>query len=146
MPALAAAPEEADPSAGEADAPPVPGPASEAYVVNASETLYSIARKLGVSVEDLRRWNALESNQIQAGQKLAYARLQTSRGAASRPAPGAAPAWPGATAVDKRFYVVKSGDSLWDISVKFRSTVAKLKELNGRLPPVLKPGTKIRVQ
>jgi LysM repeat protein len=47
---------------------------------------------------------------------------------------------------EKQYYVVKAGDSLWDISVKYRSTVQKLKDLNGRLPSVLKPGTRIRVK
>jgi membrane-bound lytic murein transglycosylase D len=47
---------------------------------------------------------------------------------------------------EKQYYVVKAGDSLWDISVKYRTTVQKLKELNGRLPAVIKPGTRIRVK
>jgi LysM repeat protein len=47
---------------------------------------------------------------------------------------------------EKQYYIVKAGDSLWDISVKYRSTVQKLKDLNGRLPSVLKPGTRIRVK
>jgi len=47
---------------------------------------------------------------------------------------------------DKQYYIVKAGDSLWDISVRYRSTVQKLKDLNGRLPSVLKPGTRIRVK
>ncbi|MDB5102520.1 MAG: hypothetical protein JWP91_209 [Fibrobacteres bacterium] len=47
---------------------------------------------------------------------------------------------------EKLYYVVKAGDSLWDISVKYRTTVQKLKELNGRLPSVLMTGTRIRVK
>jgi membrane-bound lytic murein transglycosylase D len=47
---------------------------------------------------------------------------------------------------EKQYYIVKAGDSLWDISVKYRSTVQKLKELNGKLPSVLRPGTRIRVK
>jgi membrane-bound lytic murein transglycosylase D len=47
---------------------------------------------------------------------------------------------------EKQYYVVKAGDSLWDISVRYRCTVQKLKDLNGRLPPILKPGTRIRVK
>ncbi len=47
---------------------------------------------------------------------------------------------------EKVFHVVKAGDSLWDISVKHRTTVQKIKDLNGRLPTVLKPGTRIRVK
>ncbi len=49
-------------------------------------------------------------------------------------------------AEEKQYYVVKAGDTLWDISTKYRTTVQKLKDLNGRLPPVLKPGTRIRVK
>ena len=40
----------------------------------------------------------------------------------------------------------EDGDSLWDISVKYRSTVQKLKDLNGRMPSILKAGTRIRVK
>jgi membrane-bound lytic murein transglycosylase D len=47
---------------------------------------------------------------------------------------------------EKQYYIVKAGDSLWDISVRYRSTVQKLKDLNGRLPSILKPGTRIRVR
>ena len=47
---------------------------------------------------------------------------------------------------EKQYYIVKAGDSLWDISVRYRSTVQKLKDLNGRLPSVLRPGTRIRVR
>jgi LysM repeat protein len=47
---------------------------------------------------------------------------------------------------EKQYYIVKAGDSLWDISVRYRSTVQKLKDLNGRLPSVLRPGTRIRVK
>jgi membrane-bound lytic murein transglycosylase D len=61
---------------------------------------------------------------------------------------GSAPAREDAPASreEKQYYIVKAGDSLWDISVRYRSTVQKLKDLNGRLPPVLKPGTRIRVR
>ncbi|MDB5051116.1 MAG: hypothetical protein JWO30_4187 [Fibrobacteres bacterium] len=47
---------------------------------------------------------------------------------------------------EKVFYVVKDGDSLWDISVKYRTTVQKLKDLNGKLASVLRPGTRVRVK
>lgn len=47
---------------------------------------------------------------------------------------------------EKQYYVVKAGDSLWDISVKYRTTVQKLKDLNGRLASALQPGTRIRVK
>ena len=42
------------------------------HTVIPGETLYSITRSLGVSEDDLRHWNNLESSRIQAGQKLKY--------------------------------------------------------------------------
>ena len=62
-PALAPAPEK---PAAPAEAPARP----DTHVVRKGETLFSIARTYEVSVEDLRRWNALKSNKVQAGVRL----------------------------------------------------------------------------
>ncbi|MCS6794451.1 MAG: LysM peptidoglycan-binding domain-containing protein [Raineya sp.] len=40
------------------------------HIVEAKETLYSIARKYNVSVKDLQTWNKLENNDIKLGQEL----------------------------------------------------------------------------
>lgn len=40
------------------------------HIVEAKETLYSIARKYNVSVKDLQMWNKLENNEIKIGQEL----------------------------------------------------------------------------
>jgi len=42
----------------------------ENYLVQTGETLYTIAGKLGVSIDSLRNWNGLESDQLKIGQKL----------------------------------------------------------------------------
>ncbi len=50
-------------------------PGKKHHVVAPGETLYSIARRYGLSVDDLRRINHLSQDRpIQAGQKLAVAR------------------------------------------------------------------------
>ena len=153
------------------------------YTVVAGESIFSISRSLGVSEEDLARWNGLVGNRIQAGRKLKYLAPRVGKepaqgiaaadgpeasdadqaGDARSPAaraghlsPVAAAGFMGAGRAsreekpakreEKQYYIVKAGDSLWDISVKYRSTVQKLKDLNGRLPSVLKPGTRIRVK
>ena len=41
-----------------------------AHEVGAGESLYSIAKKYGVSISDLRRWNRLKSNDLSIGQEL----------------------------------------------------------------------------
>lgn len=43
---------------------------AEIHVVEASETLYSISRTYGVALEDLKKWNELEGNEISIGQEL----------------------------------------------------------------------------
>jgi membrane-bound lytic murein transglycosylase D len=119
------------PAASQAEAvPPAPaGPAKKVHLVKPGETLYSIAREHDTDYQSLIAMNGLGADaRIFPGQSLTVA------------------ANAGRAADDKNYYVVKDGDSLWDISVKFRSTVAKLKELNGRLPPILKAGTRIRVK
>lgn len=67
------------------------------------------------------------------------------RTAALKSVAASGPKTPG-TKEEKQYYVVKPGDSLWDISVKYRTTVQKIKDLNGRLPTAIMPGTRIRVK
>jgi membrane-bound lytic murein transglycosylase D len=59
---------------------PAPGSPSEAppesperpasHTVAKGETLFSIARQYGVSIDDLRRWNGLKGNKVQLGARL----------------------------------------------------------------------------
>ena len=45
-------------------------PTDSAYTVQSGDTLYSIAQRFGVSVEELQRWNGLEGTGLQIGQAL----------------------------------------------------------------------------
>jgi len=47
-----------------------PQSSSITYSVRRGDSLYVIARKYGVSIEDLKRWNQLTSDKIKPGQKL----------------------------------------------------------------------------
>jgi membrane-bound lytic murein transglycosylase D len=49
---------------------PAPEEASKTHTVQAGDTLYSISRQYGVTVEQLRDWNDLPDNTIGVGQKL----------------------------------------------------------------------------
>jgi membrane-bound lytic murein transglycosylase D len=44
--------------------------ATKTYTVKSGDTVYSIAQKHAISVDDLKRWNSNMSDQIQSGQKL----------------------------------------------------------------------------
>lgn len=131
------------------------------YTVASQENLFSISRKLGVDEDDLREWNNIQGNRILAGQKLKYVSTKKNGDSAdSKPnmiksetpvklAGVKAPVPDGGikkTADEKEFYLVKTGDTWWDISVRYQSSVPKLKSLNSQLSPILKAGTRIRVR
>jgi lipoprotein NlpD len=81
-------------------------------VVQQGETLYSIARRNGVAVEDLARWNGLKPPYtIYPGQRLALGQAGSARGAtaatrtvvAPKPATSAPPATPSAAPASSGF-------------------------------------------
>lgn len=85
------------------------------YTVKNGDTLSAIAKRSGVSVDKLVKWNNIKNkNVISAGQKLTLR------------APAAA-----ATPSANKTYTVKSGDNLSTIAAKNGTTVAVLQSLNG---------------
>jgi len=81
------------------------------YIVSKGDTLYSIAKKYNITVNQLKEYNNLKTNTIKIGQVL---KIPTKSDETS----------PYST------YVVQKGDSLWSISRKFNTSVNELKTLN----------------
>ncbi len=95
------------------------------YRVKNGDYLGKIARRYGVRVSQIKRWNGLRNNNLRIGQRLTiYPRkpVVDSKPKASK------------TTVNtkgKRTYVVKSGDTLWSISQKFSGvSIQNLKDWN----------------
>jgi len=87
---------------------------SNTYIVKAGDSLYSIANKYGVTVDELKSANNLTSNILLVGQKLTI---------------------PGGK--ESVYYVVKAGDSLYSIANKYGVTVDELKRSNGLTSNIL---------
>lgn len=105
------------------------------YKVKYGDVLGLIAQRYKVRLDDLRKWNNLRGNMIRTGQKLTIWVIPSSRTQAS-----VAPV----TATPGNIYVVQDGDTLWDISRKFKGlTVEKLKTLNNLKDNQLSPGMKL---
>jgi membrane-bound lytic murein transglycosylase D len=105
------------------------------YKVKYGDVLGLIAQRYKVRLEDLRKWNNLRSNMIRTGQKLTIWVIPSTKTQAS-----AAPV----TSSTGNIYVVQDGDTLWDISRKFKGlTVEKLKTLNNLKDNQLSPGMKL---
>ena len=91
---------------------PTVSPSGNTYTVASGDSLWSIANKFGVSVNELKNLNNLTSDVLSIGQTLII--------------PVTEPQAPTGTIT----YTVVSGDSLWTIANKFGVTVDELKNLN----------------
>ena len=96
--------------------------------VRSGESLWVIARRYGLGVRELQRMNGMGSNDlIRPGQRLV---IETGR----QPPPAAQPVR----------YVVRRGDSLWNISRQHRVGLSELMRLNGLDDKsVLRPGQEL---
>jgi membrane-bound lytic murein transglycosylase D len=110
--------------------------AGEVHVVKRGDTLSSISRAYGVSVNKLRRLNNINGNLVRIGDRLALAEE-----------PSAAQAKRVATVVGAgQTYRVKSGDTLWSIAQRHKVTVDALRQHNGLSgSTVLKPGQTLQI-
>ena len=99
------------------------------YRVRSGDYLGKIARKYGVRISQIKRWNGLRSNNLRIGQRLTiYPRNPT---AVSKPVVSKNESKKVVNIKGKKTYKVKSGDSLWSISQKFSGvSVQNLKDWN----------------
>jgi len=105
------------------------------YTVKRGDSLSSIASRHKVSVDTLRAHNKLRGNLLHPGQVLFIPSSNANL--------YAAPAIKQPTAT---VYTVKRGDTLWDISKRYRISVASLSRYNGITKnAALHPGQKIRI-
>jgi membrane-bound lytic murein transglycosylase D len=109
-----------------------PAPGSRAYhIVRRGETLSSIARKHGVTIRSLARWNGMKStDMLRAGRKLV---LRASVAQADVETEG-----------DKTTYTVRRGDTLSEIARRFRVSVTQLVSWNGlSRRGIIRPGQRL---
>ena len=92
----------------------------DTYTVKAGDTLYSIANKYGLTVNELKQLNNLTSDILSIGQVLNISNSNTS--------------------LPSNTYIVKSGDSLYSIAKKYGITVDALKSANGKTSNLLSIG------
>lgn len=95
------------------------------YTVKSGDTLYGIATKYGVSVDDIKRANNLSSNLLQIGQKLT---IPSSSGGSG-----------GTT------YTVKRGDNLYNIAQKYNVSVSAIMNANNLSTTLLQIGQVLKI-
>ena len=104
------------------------------YTVKSGDTLSGIATRHGVTVNQLKQWNGLTSNNIKVGQKLKLNSSSTSAASAAT------------SSGDYTTYTVKSGDSLYSIAKNYSGVSAQdIMNFNGMSNSNIKPGMKIKI-
>jgi membrane-bound lytic murein transglycosylase D len=116
-----------------------PDVVTDRYTVRPGDNLGAIARRYRTSVDAIKRLNSLGSNLIRIGQVL---RVPSRGGVETPPASAAAAAAAGETVT----YTVRSGDTLFQIAQSFKTTVDKIKAVNGLASDILYVGQKLTVE
>lgn len=136
------------------------------HKVRKRETIASIAKKYGVDVEDIKRWNKMKRNAVKVGQSLAIkivteqavtedkSILADASASSSRPAieqePQRQTEKKSEESVTKksssRYHTVRKGESLNIIASKYRgATVNKIKKANKLKNNKIHPGQKLLI-
>ncbi|MFZ8832307.1 MAG: N-acetylmuramoyl-L-alanine amidase [Thermodesulfobacteriaceae bacterium] len=115
--------------------------AEKTHQVKPGESLEKIAKKYGVTVEDLKRWNNLKSDVIRAGEVLIIkdkekAKKETKKETKKEVKKEKEP----------KIHIVKTGETLRDIAKKYGVSVEELKAWNNLTTDKPKPGTKLILQ
>ena len=97
------------------------------YTVQSGDTLWSIARRFGVSVDDLKRFNNLIGDILSIGVTLMIPTSASSVG-------------------NIIVHTVELGDSLWALAKKYSTTIEDIKQLNNLASDVLRVGTELQIK
>jgi len=110
------------------------------YRVKNGDYLGKIAKRYGVGVSQIKRWNGLKNNSLRIGQRLTiypknYKSSSHKKSISKTTTKG-----------NEKYYTVKNGDSLWSISQKFPGiTIQNIKKWNDISSNKLKPGMKLKI-
>ncbi|WP_109302035.1 LysM peptidoglycan-binding domain-containing protein [Aquimarina sp. AU474] len=117
------------------------------YRVRSGDYLGKIARKYGVRVSQIKKWNGLRSNNLKIGRRLTiYPRKPIVNVSPKAKKTSKVVTKLATTNTSSEMYTVKSGDTLWSISQKFKGiSVENLKNWNDISGSGIKPGMKLKL-
>jgi len=114
------------------------------HTVKKDETLYSIAKKYGKTVAQLRTLNKNSSNNLKIGQKLLINKAVQNVEIPQKPSEEQIQISDNQQQPTE--YIVKSGDTLYKISKQFNTTIEKIKEDNNLMDNSLSINQKLIIK
>lgn len=93
------------------------------YTVQKGDSLWKIANKYNITINDIKNINNLSSNLLKVGQILKIPKLN----------------------INDNVYIVQNGDTLYSIANKYGTTVDELKKINNLSTNLLQIGQKLKV-
>lgn len=120
---------DARPDTGRVSKPAFEAPEAEYHTVGEGETLYSISRMYGLTVDELININGLGNNQIRPGQKLKVTKAGSSVS--------------GTKSVEHK---VQAGETLYSISRKYGVSIDSIKKANNLSSDGLQAGQILTIQ
>ena len=96
------------------------------YKVKSGDSLWNIAKEYNTTVDTLKSINNLKTDKLSINQQLLIPKNKKS-------------------SVNSNTYVVKKGDTLWDIANEYNTTVSELKSLNNLSTNVLQIGQVLKL-
>jgi len=102
------------------------------HLVKPSETLYFISKLYEVSVEDIKKWNNLERNELNVGQKLRIIKKAQNKVQKDTNKGG-------------NWHIVKAGETLFAVSRQYDVTIDQLRKWNDLSNNRISVGQRIKV-
>lgn len=131
------------------------GTTSQTYTVKSGDSVWLIANKYGISMNQLIQWNNIKNNFIYPGQKLIVGKAaagsnntnsnSTGSSSANNSSSSSSSNTSSNTSTTSSYYTVKSGDSVWLIANKYGISMNQLIQWNGIKNNLIHPGQKLVV-
>ncbi|MFH0795726.1 MAG: LysM peptidoglycan-binding domain-containing protein [Candidatus Omnitrophota bacterium] len=117
---------------------PVPVSTPQEYTVRKGDNLWSIAKRHGITVKELRAWNNLTGNSLRIGQELIVSTTEREESRSREIGSN--------YRTEKVYHKIKKGDTLAKIARKYGTGVPELKRLNNLSNTRISTGKRLLVK